>query len=77
MAILIKEEYRSSFSTTSEPDIHLSFKPPSPSFSSGYSFGTHANHLHQLRHLGSRRLSILSLVTQRRSLEEGHKKDPT
>jgi hypothetical protein len=73
----IKGEYRSSFSTNSEPDLHSSFKPPSPSFSSVYSFGTHANHLHHLRHSASRRLSIISSVTQRRSLEEGHKKDPT
>jgi hypothetical protein len=45
----IKGEYRSSFSTTSEPDLHSSFKPPSPSFSSHCSFSAHANYLH-LRH---------------------------
>jgi hypothetical protein len=73
----IKGEYRSLFSTTSEPDLHSSFKPPSPSFSSGCSFGTHANHLHHLWHSASRRLSVISSVTQRKSLEQGHRKDPT
>jgi hypothetical protein len=77
MATLDKGEYLSSFSTTSEPDLHSSFKPLSPSFSSGCSFGTHANHLHHLWQSASRRISIISSVTQRRSLEQGHRKDPT
>jgi hypothetical protein len=62
----IKGEYCSSFSTTSEPDLHSNFKPPSPTFSSDCSFGAHANHLDQLWHSASRRLPS-SLVTQKRS----------